>query len=136
MIQGGEWIVIVLVALIVFGPERLPEMARKASGYVREMREAAREMREGLEAEIAEVSKAKSELTDPVAEVKKAVRETAQLAKDANPRRLAWNGPKPLSGPTPGDAMADLQRIEETGEALADAPEELPSQRTEPGIGA
>jgi len=136
VIQGGEWIVIVIVALIVFGPERLPEMARKASGYVREMREAAREMREGLEAEIAEVSKAKSELADPVAEVKKAVRETAQLAKDVNPRKLAWNGPKPLSGPTPAEAMADLERIEATGEALSDEPEELPPQRTEPGIGA
>ncbi|MGI8517029.1 MAG: Sec-independent protein translocase subunit TatA/TatB, partial [Acidimicrobiia bacterium] len=120
----------------VFGPERLPEMARKASGYVREMREAAREMREGLEAEIAEVSKAKSELADPVAEVKRAVRETAQLAKDANPRKLAWNGPKPLSGPTPAEAMADLERIEATGEALSDEPEELPEQRTDPGIGA
>ncbi|CAN5135557.1 hypothetical protein BH18ACT5_BH18ACT5_09410 [soil metagenome] len=134
MIQGGEWIVIVLVALIVFGPERLPEMARKASGYVREMREAAREMREGLEAEIAEVSKAKSELTEPMAEVKKAVRETAQLAKEVNPRR--WNGPKPLSVPTPADAMADLERIEETGEALGDQPEELPTPRIEPGSGA
>lgn len=127
---------IVLVALIVFGPERLPEMARKASGYVREMREAAREMREGLEAEIAEVSKARSELTDPVAEVKKAVRETAQLAKDANPRKLAWNGPKPLSGPTPADAMADLERIEETGESLVDTPPESPPERAEPGRGA
>jgi sec-independent protein translocase protein TatB len=136
VIQGGEWIVIVLVALIVFGPERLPEMARKASGYVREMREAAREMREGLEAEIAEVSKAKSELTDPVSEVKKAVRETAQLAKEANPRRIAWNGPKPLSGPTPADAMADLEKIEQNGEALVDEPEALPSPRSEPGLGA
>jgi sec-independent protein translocase protein TatB len=136
VIQGGEWIVIVLVALIVFGPERLPEMARKASGYVREMREAAREMREGLEAEIAEVSKAKAELTDPVAEVKKAVRETAQLAKEANPRRVAWNGPKPLSGPTPADAMADLERIEQNGEPLVDEPETQPSPRSEPGIGA
>jgi sec-independent protein translocase protein TatB len=136
VIQGGEWIVIVLVALIVFGPERLPEMARKASGYVREMREAAREMREGLEAEIAEVSKAKSELTDPVAEVKKAVRETAALAKEANPTRIAWNGPKPLSGPTPADAMADLERIEADGEAIVDEPADSPAERTEPGISA
>ena len=46
VIEGGEWIVIVLVALIVFGPERLPELARRTGDWVRELRGAAREMRE------------------------------------------------------------------------------------------
>ena len=26
--------------------------------------------------------------------------------------RLDWEGPKPISGPTPADAMADLEEIE------------------------
>ena len=133
MIEGGEWFVIILVALVVFGPERLPDLARKAGGWVRELREAAREMREGLESEIAEVNKAKSELTDPVAEVKKAVRDTVKLAAENDPRQtngaFTWNGPKPLSGPTPDQAMADLARIEAEGEALIDLPEEAPPPR-------
>ena len=119
MVQGGEWIVIVLVALVVFGPERLPDLARKLGGWARELRTVAREMREGLEAEVSEVQKAKADLIDPVSEVKKAVRDTARLAADTNPRRLKWNGPKPVSGPTPEDALADLERIERGDSPIA-----------------
>lgn len=122
MVQGGEWIVIVLVALVVFGPERLPELSRKLGGWARELRTAAREMREGLEAEVSEVQKAKADLTDPVKEVRQAVRDTARLAAETNPTRLEWKGPKPLSGPTPAEALADLDRIE-AGEAPVDQPE-------------
>jgi sec-independent protein translocase protein TatB len=122
MVQGGEWIVILLVALIVFGPDRLPELAAKLGGWARELRNAAREIRVGLETEIAEVDAARQALKDPVADVKKAVRETARLVADTTPNRLAWNGPKPLSGPTPADALADLDRIE-AGEAALDQPQ-------------
>ncbi len=136
VIEGGEWFVIILVALVVFGPERLPDLARKAGGWVREFREAAREMREGLEAEIAEVNKAKSELIDPVAEVKRAVRDTVKLAAENDPRQtngsFNWKGPKPLSGPTPDQAMADFARIEAEGEALTDLPEVGPPPESSP----
>ena len=131
MVEGGEWIVIVLVALVVFGPERLPELARKLGGWAQELRTAARDMRKGLEAEVSDIQKAKAELTDPVKEVRKAVRDTARLASEANPTRLEWNGPKPLSGPTPDQALADLDRIE-LGEALDDAPPALPPSEEEP----
>lgn len=112
MVEGGEWIVILLLALVVFGPERLPELSRKLGGWARELRGAAREMREGLEAEVSEVQKAKSELTDPLKDVRQAVRDTARLAADSKPGRLEWKGPKPVSGPTPEEALADLDRIE------------------------
>lgn len=127
MIEGGEWIVIVLVALVVFGPERLPELARRTGDWMRELRGAAREMREGLEAEIAEVKKVKTDLSDPVGEVKRAVHDTVRLAAETDPRgpngKLRWEGPKPVSGPTPADAMADLEKIEQVGEPLTDEPE-------------
>ncbi|MEX0667263.1 MAG: twin-arginine translocase TatA/TatE family subunit [Acidimicrobiia bacterium] len=134
MVQGGEWIVIVLVALVVFGPERLPELSRKLGGWARELRTAAREMREGLEAEVSEVQKAKADLTDPVKEVRQAVRDTARLAAETNPTRLEWKGPKPLSGPTPEEALADLDRIEK-GEAALDDPTapDLPEAPESPG---
>jgi Tat protein translocase TatB subunit len=132
MVQGGEWIVIVLVALVVFGPERLPELSRKLGGWARELRTAAREMREGLEAEVSEVQKAKADLTDPVREVRQAVRDTARLAAETNPTRLEWKGPKPLSGPTPDQALADLDRIE-AGQAPLEEPAGPIEEPPDPG---
>ena len=137
MIEGGEWIVIFLVALVVFGPERLPDLARQAGGWLRELRGAAREMRDGLEAELDEVRKAKKELSDPVTEVKRAVQDTVRLAAESDPRgpngKLRWEGPKPVSGPTPADAMADLQRIEASGTPMTDESEAegIPPQKGE-----
>ena len=112
MIDGGEWIVIVLVALMVLGPERLPELSRKLGGWARELKMAAREMRTGLEAEVAEVKQVRDDLIQPIKEVRSSLRDASRLAAESNPSRIPWDGPKPVSGPTPADAMADLDRIE------------------------
>lgn len=112
MIDGGEWIVIVLVALMVLGPERLPVLSRKLGGWARELKMAAREMRSGLEAEVAEVKQVRDELIQPIREVRSSLRDASRLAAESNPSRIPWDGPKPVSGPTPADAMADLDRLE------------------------
>ncbi len=44
-IGGTEIILILLVALLVFGPENLPQMARKIASVVREVRRAGEEVR-------------------------------------------------------------------------------------------
>lgn len=46
---------IAVVALLVFGPKRLPEIMRKLGGAVREMRRAADHLKTGLEEELGEV---------------------------------------------------------------------------------
>ena len=112
MIDGGEWIVIVLVALMVLGPERLPVLSRKLGGWARELKMAAREMRTGLEAEVAEVKQVRDDLIQPIKEVRSSLRDASRLAAESNPSRIPWDGPKPVSGPTPADAIADLDRIE------------------------
>lgn len=132
MVDGAEWIVIVLVALVVFGPERLPELSRKLGGWARELRTAAREMREGLEAEVSDIQKAKASLTDPVKEVRRAIRDTARLAAETNPTRLDWKGPKPVSGPTPEQALADLDRIEHGDAPIEEPPIEEPPTPGQP----
>lgn len=103
MLQGGEIILILLLALIVLGPTRLPDLARKVGKWTSELRSAAREITRGLEAEVSDIKSVKEELDDLRREV-----------RASDPRKFDWKGPKPVSGPTPEDAMADLERIEES----------------------
>lgn len=116
MLQGGEIIIILLLALIVLGPKRLPEIARQLGKWTAELRAAAREISQGLEKEVAQIKEPLDELTGPVKEIKKElsapIKEIKGEFRDVDPRKHEWKGPKPLSGPTPEDAMADLEKIE------------------------
>ena len=53
---GPEIVLIFVVALIVFGPKRLPEIGRKVGGLVRELRRATGEFRSSVEREIGRAS--------------------------------------------------------------------------------
>ena len=110
--QGGEILIILLLALVVLGPKRLPEAARRIGALAAELRSAARDITRGLEAEVAQVKEAANDLVEPVRELK------ADLTKDLesiDPKGYQWRGPKPVSGPTPEDAMADLEEINRGG---------------------
>jgi sec-independent protein translocase protein TatB len=130
--QGSEIFVILLVALVVLGPERLPVVARKLGHYTAELRKAARELRAGLESELGDVSGIARDLKSPINEMKQVARETAgemkkigtEAKKDLDAAAgdarspSSWVGPKPISGPTPEDAMADYEAIQKTGKPL------------------
>ena len=59
----GEILVIVLVALIVFGPKRLPEITRKAGAWMAKAREMMRSVSDTLNDEYGDV-------TDPIKDLK------------------------------------------------------------------
>ncbi len=48
----GEMLLLVIVGLFVFGPERLPTIARDAAKTIRHFRDSARSMRDDLSAEL------------------------------------------------------------------------------------
>jgi sec-independent protein translocase protein TatB len=48
----GEMLLLVVVGLFVFGPERLPSIARDAGKVIRQLRDQARTMRDDLQAEL------------------------------------------------------------------------------------
>ncbi len=120
MLQGGEIIIILLLALIVLGPNRLPDIARKLGSWTAELRKAAREISRGLEKEVAEIKQPLDELKAPVKEISKELRapvkEIRDEFRDIDRGARKWTGPKPVSGPTPEDAMADLEEIEKAAE--------------------
>lgn len=125
MPEGQELLIILLVALVVLGPQRLPEVARKLGAWTAELRRAAREIRSGLEAEVREVQKVAKEVEAPIGEVRRTLRDTARLADGGEGMR--WIGPRPAAGPTPEQAMADLAEIEETGRPATDLPDTPPA---------
>lgn len=123
MIQGGEIVIILVLALIVLGPKRLPEVARKLGGWTAELRAAARDIRHGLEAEVAdlkdvgdEIKSVGQEVKKPIDELKQPIDEVKKDIKSAGTGGQDWTGPKPVSGPTPEDAMRDLEEIEKSAE--------------------
>ncbi|MBI5156416.1 MAG: twin-arginine translocase TatA/TatE family subunit [Acidimicrobiia bacterium] len=51
-VSPAEILTIAVVALVVFGPKRLPELSRKLGGALRELKDTAADLRRGLESEI------------------------------------------------------------------------------------
>lgn len=112
MLQGGEIIIILLLALIVLGPARLPDLARRLGKWAAELRSAAREITSGLEAEVSDLKKVRDDIRAPLDELSAPLEDLRRDVKSADPRGYQWKGPKPVSGPTPEDAMADLEQLE------------------------
>jgi sec-independent protein translocase protein TatB len=131
MLQGGEIIIIAVLALIVLGPTRLPDMARKVGGWLAELRRAAREISSGLEAEIADFKEVGRELRSPLDEVTKPLTEIRDDVKGMGGTH-EWRGPKPVSGPTPEDAMRDLEEMKaDQAENVEQEEESSPSPDSE-----
>jgi sec-independent protein translocase protein TatB len=120
MLQGGEIVIILLVALVVLGPTRLPELARKLGTWTAELRAAARDLTRGLENEVAEIKQVGEEIKKPIEDLKQSSEQIRKDISDTGMSRLDWTGPKPVSGPTPADAMADLDEIERKSEEGTD----------------
>jgi TatA/E family protein of Tat protein translocase len=59
-----ELLIIVAIALIVFGPNKLPELAKAFGRAMREFRKATEEVKESFEAETKDLEEFKHTLTD------------------------------------------------------------------------
>lgn len=134
MLQGGEIIIILLVALVVLGPERLPQLARKLGAWSTELRRAASDLRAGLEAEVGDLKAIREDIQAPLDEVRGTMRDVERDASAAaqDAKRIEWVGPEPASGPTAADAMSDLDEIEGRSAPSAD-PDPTGDEVEEPG---
>ncbi|MFQ5966832.1 MAG: Sec-independent protein translocase protein TatB [Acidimicrobiia bacterium] len=130
-ISGPELLTILLVALIVVGPRRLPDLIRRLGRWTAEVRRAVRELRTSLDKDVKELTEpleeAKEDLTQPLRETEDELKATIDEANEAlettdeekASKGYDWVGPKPISGPTPEDAMDDLSQIEEESQEEA-----------------
>lgn len=98
-LQGGELVIVLLLALVVLGPEKLPDAMRKAGQFYAEIRKMS--------------SSFQKEFKDAVDQPMREVRETANMLRDsADFRKLAdgERAEKPKSAemaPAPLVAAAD-----------------------------
>lgn len=90
-IGTGELILVLIIALIFLGPERLPEIARKMGDTVRQFRGALDGMRSEFGDELASVE----EMTKDLQEGVKAVQDVRKL-----PQTLAREVTRPLTEAT------------------------------------
>ena len=89
-----EMAVIALVAVLVFGPDRLPELAKQAAQFLKQLKKMANAARDDLRNELGpEFSDLELRDLDPRAIVRKHIME-AMEDDDAEPLR---SGQRPLS---------------------------------------
>ena len=70
-ISFTEILVIAVVALIVFGPKRLPELARRAGGLVAKAKEASSAVTDALGQDLSDVAEPLKGIKDDVTGIKK-----------------------------------------------------------------
>ena len=95
----AEFLVIGVVALLVFGPDRLPDFARQAGRMVRQLRTVTRQTRDDLRSELGP-DYADFELTD--LDPRKAIRKHIMEAWDDEDEEPRPRKERPLkAGETP-----------------------------------
>ena len=98
----GEILVIAVVALIVFGPKRLPELARKAGELLAKTREATRSVTSALDSEY-------DGITAPLQDLKTEYDSTVKGFKDAASTATGFSvdmtSPRPAK--TPGSVAGE-----------------------------
>jgi TatA/E family protein of Tat protein translocase len=126
MLSIPHMIVVFIVVLVVFGPQKLPELARSLGKLMAEFRKASGDFKSAFEEEMRDLERQAriAELKKQAAEAAAATREALKIPTDLN--TLAS---PPASGTLPGvdqDAhVTDSPRIQPVSEAVArlDGPE-------------
>lgn len=103
-IGGGELLVIMIIALIVFGPQKLPEIARGIAKYTNEFKRYASDVQRQINQELAETKSAPGEGPSTTVESKPVPLEA--MIKSSNPAHLSPQPQPPQPSP---DAHQDSE---------------------------
>ena len=109
--SASEILTILVIMLIIFGPRRLPEMARKAGEWTARARRAARELQESFREEYQEEAAALDDLRRNVGDIK---RDLGTAAKDLG------NQARSLDAAPPAAKPSEASKAE--GDTTAEAP--------------
>jgi len=109
-----ELLIIVAIALIVFGPNKLPELAKAFGRAMREFKKATEEVKESFEAETKDLEEFKHTLTDEnlLADLAEHISppEPATEATSPQPELFVAEETPPLEEPS---AQTEEEKVEE-----------------------
>jgi sec-independent protein translocase protein TatA len=95
--EGGEWIVLLVIVLLLFGSKKLPELTRNSARALVEFRKVASGKDDESNAETAEAPP-QAEVRQPQAEVRQPQAEVrqpqAEVSAERPPRTTADNPPQ------------------------------------------
>jgi len=99
-ISGGELLIILVVVFLVFGPEKMPEMARKAGRLMNQMKKASSDLTNEFKKETSviqnEINAAHAKVDEQIESVRREVNRTkAQVIKDMDPEARPENPTQP-----------------------------------------
>ncbi len=99
-VSGGELLIIMLVVFLVFGPEKMPEMARKAGRLMNQMKKATNDLTREFKQETSvlkdEINMAHSKIDDQIESVRRELNSTkARVINDLNMETKAVTNPDP-----------------------------------------
>ncbi|SDT53767.1 twin-arginine translocase TatA/TatE family subunit [Jiangella sp. DSM 45060] len=131
----GEVFVLLVVALLVFGPDRLPDMARQAAGFVRDLRTMVANARKDLSGTVGDLGidkedlKTLSDLRNPKSFVRQKVLDGMDLGLDGDDdspsRHTNGNGrPSARSAATGGDRTGESVDVPPASADVPPEPEE------------
>ncbi|MCU0561894.1 MAG: Sec-independent protein translocase protein TatB [Desulfobacterales bacterium] len=133
-----ELILIAVVALIVLGPKRLPDLAKSMGRAVREFKKATSELKETLQVD-GEFTEVKKAFTDFHADVNKTIHDAEKPPANpaAAPPALPADSappadPGPAEAPPEPGAEQKLEDLKKAFEAWSSGKPSPPDQNTDP----
>jgi Tat protein translocase TatB subunit len=102
-----ELLIIVAIALIVFGPNKLPELAKAFGRAMREFKKATEEVKESFEAETRDLEELKSTLTEEKENlIANLAEEVSRVDEEAaNPREVTSEASTPAESPISSETI-------------------------------
>lgn len=76
-----EMVVILIIALLLFGPKRLPEMGKSLGKAIHEFKKSTQGVEEQVKKELEELEKPVSEVKKPIEDIGKEVSEVKKIVK-------------------------------------------------------
>jgi TatA/E family protein of Tat protein translocase len=104
-----ELILIFIVALLVFGPKKLPEIGKSIGKGLAEFKRASDDLKKTIEQEIEQGKNEVSAVREHVTGVEESVRESVSTipiqTADAGPASVSGQGPEPPAASPPADTL-------------------------------